>query len=232
MKVLVVDDDPQARRVLRTALVIQGFEVNDARSGEEALEKLRKETPDTILLDLKMPGMGGIDACRQIRELSEVPIIIVSARNSTEDRTEAFEAGADQYVSKPCGIQEIVARIRAAKRRADLVRSPALSLGEVEVNFETHEVKRPDGTMHLTAKEFKLLHFLASRAGEIVSHRRILQAVWGPDYGDEVEYLRVCINQLRKKIELDPASPVHLLTEPSVGYRLSLPRAGRSARQD
>lgn len=230
LRVLVVDDEPQARRVLRTALVAQGYEVSDASSGEDALGKLREESPDVILLDLKMPGMGGHEACREIRESSDVPIIVVSARKTPQARTEAFEAGADQYIAKPCGIEELVARIRAVKRRVDSGRLPVLVLGEVEINFETHEVKRRDGVVHLTAKEFKLLHCLASHPGEIISHRRILQAVWGPDYGEQVEYLRVFINQLRKKIEPDPARPAYLLTEPSTGYRLVLPpRQGRPA---
>jgi len=228
-RILIVDDEPQARRVLRTALVAQGFEVNDASSGEEALDRLREEPPDVILLDLKMPGMGGIEACREIRASSEVPIIIVSAISSRKDRTEAFEAGADQYLTKPCGIEEVVARIRAVRRSVDSLRSPVLVLGDVEVDFETHEVKRKDGVVHLTDKEFKLLRCLASRQGAVISHRRILQAVWGPDYGDEVEYLRVFINQVRKKIEPDPANPVYILTDPSAGYRLSVPPHDRSA---
>lgn len=221
-RILVVDDEPQARRVLRTALVAQGFEVNDAASGEEAIQRLREEPPDVILLDLRMPGMGGIEACREIRASSEVPIIVVSGRKSRQERIEAFEAGADQYVGKPFGIEELVARIHAVDRRVNSIRSSNLVLGDVKVDFETHEVERTDGVVHLTAKEFKLLHFLASHAGEVVSHRRILQAVWGPDYGDEVEYLRVFINQLRKKIEPDPANPAYILTDPSAGYRLSL----------
>ncbi len=228
-RILIVDDEPQARRVLRTALVAQGFAVNDARSGEEALEKLREEPPDAVLLDLKMPGMGGIQACREIRASSEVPIIVVSGKKTREDRTEAFEAGADQYIDKPCGIEELVARIRAVRRRADSLHSSVLVLGDVEVDFETHEVRRKDGVVRLTAKEFQLLHCLASHPGEVIPHRRILQTVWGPDYGDEVEYLRVFINQLRKKIEPDPAHPAYLLTDPSIGYRLSIPGDGRFA---
>jgi two-component system, OmpR family, KDP operon response regulator KdpE len=195
LTILVVDDEPQARRVLRTALVAQGFEVTDASCGEDAVDKLREETPDVILLDLKMPGMGGLEACREIRASSEVPIIVVSAKKTRQARTEAFEAGADQYIAKPCEIDELVACIRAVRRRVDSVRSPVLVLGDVEIHFETHEVKRREGMVHLTAKEFKLLHCLASHPGEIISHRRILQAVWGPDYGDEVEYLRVFINR-------------------------------------
>ena len=228
-RILIVDDEPQARRILRIALVAQGFEVNDARSGEEALGKLREEPPEVILLDLKMPGMGGIEVCREIRASSEVPIIVVSAKKSRKDRTEAFEAGADQFIGKPVGIEELVACIHAAGRRASSFRSPFLELGDVEVDFETHEVKRGGRVDHLTAKEFKLLHCLASHAGEVISHRRLLQAVWGPDYGDEVEYLRVFINQLRKKVEPDPANPAYILTDPSAGYRLSIPHNGQSA---
>lgn len=222
-RILIVDDEPQTRRVLRIALTAQGFEVNDARSGEEALEKLREEPPDVVLLDLKMPGMGGIEACREIRASSEAAIIVVSARKSAEDRTEAFEAGADQYVPKPCDIQELLARIRSVKRRGASFQPRLLVLGDVEVDFETHEVKRQDGILRLTAKEFNLLHCLASHPNAVLSHRRILQAVWGPDYGNEVEYLRVFINQLRRKIEPDPAKPVYILTEPSAGYRLHVP---------
>ena len=226
---MVVDDEPQARRVLRTALVAQGFEVDDAAGGEAALVRLRTARPDVVLLDLKMPGMDGIEACREIREASGVGVIVVSARTSREDRTAAFEAGADGYIAKPFGIEEVVACIRSVKRRVDSLRTPVLLLGEVEVDFETHEVKRQDGTVHLTAKEFRLLRCLASYPGEVVSHRRILQAVWGPDYGDEIEYLRVFINQLRKKIEPDPANPVYILTDPSSGYRLVVPDRGRPA---
>lgn len=225
-RILIVDDEPQARRVLRIALTAQGFEVTDARTGEEALEKLREEPPDVVLLDVKMPGMGGLEACREIRESSQVPVIVVSAGTTSKDRTDAFESGADQYVAKPCEIQELLARIRAVKRRVASLRSRLLVLGEIEVNFDTREVKRKDGIVHLTAKEFSLLSCLASRPNEVISHRRILQAVWGPDYGDEVEYLRVFINQLRKKVEPDPANPTYILTEPSAGYRLAVPAPG------
>lgn len=231
LKILVVDDEPQARRIVRTALVAQGFELNDACSGEEAVEKLRLESPDVILMDLKMPGIGGIQACREIRAVSEVPVIVVSARNTREARTEAFEAGADQYIAKPCGIEELVARIRAVKRRVDSLRSPILRLGDVEVNFETHEVRQKNEVMHLTAKEFKLLYCLAAQPGEVISHRRLLQAVWGPDYGDEVEYLRVFINQLRKKVEPDPANPAYILTDPSAGYRLAISPPEKPAKK-
>ena len=164
-RILIVDDEPQTRRVLRIALVAQGFEVSDARSGEQALDDLRAQPPDVILLDLKMPGMGGLEACREIRTSSEVPIIVVSAGKSVRDRVEAFEAGVDEYITKPCEIQELVACIRAVKRRADSLHSSVLVLGDVEVSFDRHEVKRKDGVAFLTAKEFKLLRYLASHKG-------------------------------------------------------------------
>jgi two-component system KDP operon response regulator KdpE len=228
-RILVIDDEPQARRVMRTALVAQGFEVSDARSGEDAIETLRQESFDVILLDLKMPGIGGLEACREIRAMSEVPIIIVSAKNSPNDKTQAFQAGADQFIPKPFGIEELVARIRAVRRRIDSQRPRILVLGDVEVNFETHDVKQRNGSLHLTATEFKLLHCLFSHAGQVVSHRRILQTVWGPDYGDEVEYLRVFINQLRKKIEPDRSNPKYIVTDPAAGYRLCVPPRSVSA---
>jgi two-component system, OmpR family, KDP operon response regulator KdpE len=221
-KVMIVDDEPQARRVLRMALIAHGFEVMDAPTGEEAVENLRHETPDVILLDLKMPGIGGLQACREIRERSEVPIIVVSGRKTEQEKVEALESGADDYVTKPAGVEELVARIHAVTRRPSLgSHSRVLRLDSVEIDLESHEVKRGDAVIHLTSKEFKLLYYFLQNAGKVVSHRRLLQAVWGPDYGNEVEYLRVFINQLRKKIEPDPAHPKYILTEPSSGYRFA-----------
>ena len=219
-KILIVDDEPQARRVLRTALISHGFEVSDAHNGEEALETLRHEAPDVILLDLKMPGIGGLQTCREIRERSEVPIIVVSGKKMEQEKVEALESGADDYITKPAGIEELVARIRAVTRRPSLgSHSRTIHLETVEIDLESHEVRRGDSIIHLTAKEFRLLYYFLQNAGRVISHRRLLQAVWGPDYGNEVEYLRVFINQLRKKIEPDPAHPRHILTEPSSGYR-------------
>jgi two-component system KDP operon response regulator KdpE len=222
-KVLIVDDEPQARRALRIALIARGFEVTDARSGEQALESLRHETPDVILLDLKMPGIGGIETCRSIRECSEVPIIIVSARKTQQEKVEALESGADDYVTKPLGIEELVARIHAVIRRPSVgAHVRIVRLESVEIDLESHEVKRGENIDHLTSKEFKLLYYFLQNAGKVVSHRRLLQAAWGPDYGNEVEYLRVFINQLRKKIEPDPSRPKYILTAPSSGYRFAL----------
>ncbi|MCC7500128.1 MAG: response regulator transcription factor [Bryobacterales bacterium] len=222
-KVLVIDHDARTRRELRGLLVVHGFEVDDAGSNDEGLYKLRHALPDVILLDLKIPARKGLEMCREIRACSPVPVIVLSVIRISDVRAQAFEAGADQYVTKPCGVEELAARIRAARRRAETVHSPVLVLGEAEVNFETHQVRRKDCVVHLTAKEFGLLYCLASRPGEIVSHRRILQSVWGPDYGAEVEYLRVFVNQLRKKLEPDPGHPTIILTEPSEGYRLAIP---------
>jgi len=230
LRILNVDDEPQARRAVKIALVARGFEVFEASSGEEALEKIGLETPDVVLLDVNMPGMNGIEACRAIRALSEVPVIVLSVRKIGKEKAEAFEAGADQYITKPFDVDELIARIRAVKRRTGAARSHVMVADGVEIDLESHEVKRDGTAIHLTAKEFKLLHYLVEHAGAVVSHRRLLQAVWGPDYGDEVEYLRVFINQVRKKIEPDPRYPRFLLTEPSMGYRLVVnpPASGKA----
>lgn len=220
LKVMNVDDEPQARRAVKIALIARGFEVVDAGSGEEALEKLRVESPNVVLLDVNMPGMNGLETCKAIRACSDVPVIVISVRKAGAERAEAFEAGADQYITKPFDIEELVARIRAVERRTGAPHSRVIFLDEIEIDLESHEVKRMGSTIHLTAKEFKLVRYLIEHAGAVVPHRRLLQAVWGPDYGDEVEYLRVFINQVRKKIEVDPRRPRHLLTEPSMGYRL------------
>jgi len=222
-KVLIVDDEPQARRVLRTALISRGFEVTDVRSGEEALDNLRRETPDVILLDMKMPGISGLETCRLIRERSEIPVMIVSAMRSEREKVEVLESGADDYVTKPVGLEELIARIHAVTRRPSIgEHSRIVRLDSVEIDLESHEVKRGETISHLTSKEFKLLHYFLQNAGKVVSHRRLLQAVWGPDYGNELEYLRVFINQLRKKVEPDPSHPKFILTEPSSGYRFTL----------
>ncbi|HUB81806.1 MAG TPA: response regulator transcription factor [Bryobacteraceae bacterium] len=220
LKVLNVDDEPQARRAVKIALVARGVEVLEAATGLEAIAKLHEDNPDVVILDVNMPGMNGIETCRVIRTFSDVPVIVLSVRKVAKEKAEAFEAGADQYISKPFDVDELIARIHAVKRRTGALHSRVITLDDVEIDLESHEVKRQGMTIHLTAKEFKLLNYLAEHAGAVVTHRRLLQAVWGPDYGDEVEYLRVFINQVRKKIEPDPRTPRYLLTEPSMGYRL------------
>jgi two-component system KDP operon response regulator KdpE len=224
-RILVVDDDPQIRRVMRVTLTGQGYEVEDAKSGDAALESLRDERFDLVLLDVNLPGMSGLDICREIRAQSDVAIIMLTVRDSEEDKVAALDAGADDYVTKPYNAPELLARIRAALRRTPSSQSPGgpLKLGAVEIDFGTRRVTARGCAVRLTPKEFDLLRYFVTHANKVLSHRELLQAVWGPDYGDQVDYLRVFINQLRKKIEAHPATPVYLLTEPWVGYRLQLP---------
>jgi two-component system, OmpR family, KDP operon response regulator KdpE len=226
--ILVVDDDPQIRRVMRVTLTGQGYEVDDAKNGETALEKIRERRFDLVLLDMNMPGMTGLETCGLIRAQSEIAIIMLTVRDRELDKVQALDAGADDYVTKPFNTPELSARIRAALRRTPWVQgSPSgqLTLGGVTVDFETRQVITKAGHGRLTPKEFDLLHYLAMHANKVLSHRELLQAVWGPDYGSEVDYLRVVVNQLRKKIEKQPSNPAFLLTEPWVGYRLFLPPA-------
>jgi two-component system, OmpR family, KDP operon response regulator KdpE len=224
-RILVVDDEPQIRRVMRTTLAAQGYFVNDARSGEDALERLRQERYDLVLLDMNMPGMGGMAACREIREQWDVAIVVLTVRNAERDKVEALDAGADDYVTKPFSTPELLARIRAALRRLPQSEAGAapIVLGCLEINPATRRVIVRNKEIRLTPKEFDLLHYLASHPNVSVPHGNLLQAVWGPDYGGEVEYLRVFVNQLRKKIELNPSRPEYLLTEPWIGYRFNAP---------
>ena len=221
-KILVVDDDLQIRRVMRKMLVAQGYAVSDARSGEEALEMLRRGRHDLVLLDLAMPGMGGLEACRAIRAGWDLAIVILSVRDMEKDKIGALDAGADDYVTKPFSMQELLARIRAGLRRSPLAPEAApqvLRTDGLEINFAARRVIVGGHEVRLTRKEFDLLQYLAASPNTPIPHRRLLQAVWGPDYGNEVVYLRVFINQLRKKIEPDPANARLLVTEGG-GYRL------------
>jgi two-component system, OmpR family, KDP operon response regulator KdpE len=225
-RILVVDNDAQIRRMMRTTLVARGFDVADARGGDEALKRIHGAKYDLVILDINMPGMDGIETCREIRASSEVAIIMLTVRTAEKDKTEALEAGADDYVTKPFSMPELLARIRATLRR----RAPSqefsrnrLKLGEIEIDFEAREVRGGKEQERLTPKEFDLLSYLAAHANKIVTHRELLQAVWGSEAGDEKEYLRVFVNRLRKKIEASPDDPQYLLTEPWVGYRLRLP---------
>jgi two-component system KDP operon response regulator KdpE len=222
--ILIVDDEPQIRRVLRTTLSSQGYTVAEARTGDEALEQIRGQRPDLILLDVNMPGRSGLEVCREIRASSDIPIIMLTVRNSEHDKVQALDAGADDYVVKPFGSEELMARIRAALRRAAPAESlPPFVSTDLKIDFEKRSVLVKDQPVRLTPKEFELLHHLVTNRGKAQAHRRILQAVWGPDYGEETEYLRVFINQLRKKIEPDPRHPRYIHTEPWIGYRFDPP---------
>ncbi len=227
-RILIVDDEPQIRRVLKSALSSQGYEVHDARSGEDALDAVRERRFDLILLDVNMPGMGGLEACRQIRPTAEVAIIMLTVRGAEEDKVAALDAGADDYITKPFSTPELMARLRAALRRVPLaaVTSTAVDLGEIQIYPAERRTVVRGQAVRLTPKEFDLLLYLASNPNTTVSHAKLLQAVWGPDYGEQVEYLRTFMNQLRKKIELDPAHPAHIITEPWIGYRLHLSSGG------
>ena len=232
-KILIVDDAQQVRRVLRTALSSQGYTTYEAASGEEALDSIRASLPDAILLDVNMPGMGGLEACREIRRTMDVPILMLTVRNSERDKVLALDAGADDYVVKPFGMQELLARIRAAlRRRTARGKETSFAAKDLNIDFEARVVAVRGRDVHLTPKEFELLRHLVLNAGKPLTHRRLLQAVWGPDYGDEPEYLRVMINQLRKKLESDPARPKLILTEPWVGYRFQAPRESKHAKTE
>ncbi len=218
--ILIVDDEPQIRRVMRTTLSSNGYAVLEAKNGEEALEMIRKERPELVLLDVNMPGMSGLEVCREIRDQSDIAIIMLTVRNTEHDKVMALDAGADDYVVKPFSIEELLARIRAALRRTSSAEPvPAYVSSDLEIDFERRKVLVQGRAVRLTPKEFELLRHLVASQGKPLEHRRLLQAVWGPDYGNETEYLRVFINQLRKKIEPDPANPKYIHTDPWVGYR-------------
>jgi two-component system KDP operon response regulator KdpE len=227
-RILVVDDDPQIRRAMRATLTARGYEVADARTGEEALDELRAGGYDLVLLDMNMPGLGGLETCRLIRAGSETAIIMLTVSNSEKDKVDALDAGADDYITKPFSMPELLARIRATLRRVpqqpDHAELKQLSQRGVEIDLPSRRVSVNGRTSRLTAKEFDLLSYLLARPNKTISHRELLQAVWGPDYGDELEYVRVFINRLRKKIEPNPSDPQFLVTDAWAGYRFQLPQ--------
>ena len=225
IRVLVVDDEPAIRRALRPPLTELGFEMTEASRGEMALEILRTEPFDAVLLDVNMPGIGGIETLRRIRAMApRLPVIMLTVRDREEEKVNALELGADDYVTKPFGVRELVARIRAAVRR---VHAPAVPddqpivIGEIALNPSRRSVTKRGQSIHLTRKEFDILHCLMSRAGRVITYARLLTAVWGAESREEVEYLRTFVRQLRKKIEDDPAHPAYLLTDIYVGYRFA-----------
>ena len=225
-RILVVADESHIRRVMRTTLTSNGYEVSEAMNGDEALGLVRSSDYDLVLLDVNMPGKSGIETCREIRAMGSHPaIIMVTVRDSEADKVEALDAGADGYITKPFGISELLARIRAVLRRT--VASPPfpathLRLGAVEIDFEGRHVLVGDERVRLTPKELDLLSYLATHSNRTITHRELLQAVWGPEHGHDPQYLHVFMNRLRNKIERSPKNPKFLITEPWVGYRLQL----------
>lgn len=225
IRILVVDDEPAIRRALRPPLVELGFQITEASRGEEALQMLRGGTFDVVLLDVNMPGIGGVETLRRIRAFApRLPILMLTVRDQEEDKVTALELGADDYVTKPFSTRELIARIRSAVRR---LRAPVraedapIEIGEIRLDPAKRVVTKRGQAVHLTRKEFDILHCLMTRAGRVVTYARLLTAVWGADSREEVEYLRTFVRQLRKKIEDDPSNPLYLLTDVYVGYRFA-----------
>ena len=226
-RVLVVDDESALRKALRTSLTASGFAVEEARSGEEALGSVQQHQFDLVLLDVSMPGMSGIDACRRIRGISpQAGIVMVTVRDQEDDKVRALEAGADDYVTKPFKLRELTARLRAVLRRtrmSEAVEPAVLRAGSLEMDLHERILRRNGEEIHLSPKEFDLLAFMMKNAGAPLTHVKLLRTVWGVEYGNELEYLRSYVRMLRKKIEIDPSSPEYILTEPWLGYRFRNP---------
>jgi two-component system, OmpR family, KDP operon response regulator KdpE len=225
IRILVVDDEPAIRRALRPPLMELGFQLAEASRGEEALQALRAQPYDVVLLDVNMPGLGGIETLRRIRTFApRLPVLILTVRDQEEDKVEALDLGADDYVTKPFSTRELIARVRSAVRR---MRAPArtedapIEIGEIYLDPVKRRVTKRGELIKLTRKEFDILHCLMSRAGRVVTYAKLLTAVWGADCREEVEYLRTFVCQLRKKVEDDPSNPIYLLTDVSVGYRFA-----------
>ena len=217
-KVLVVDDEPAIRRALYSTLTPLGFQVEEASGADKALSLARKQRYDAVLLDINMAGVGGIEACRALRRLCpRLSILMLTVRDCTDDKIEAFGAGADDYVTKPFHVGELIARIRAAVRRSK--DGGVITIGDIELDADRRLVRKSGNAVHLTPKEFDLLHCLMSQAGKPLAHAYLLSSVWGNEYGDESEYLRTFMRQLRKKLEADPSKPEYLLTDSHFGYR-------------
>lgn len=225
--VLIVDDDLKLRRVLHAALSKVGFEVTGVANGETALQQASSSSFDAVVLDVNMPGIGGIEACRRLRDLRpSLQILMLTVRDSERDKVDAFEAGADDFVTKPFSLPELVGRLRAAVRRASSKEQDSaglIAIGEVEIDLQRHAVRKGGTAVHVTPTEFDLLFCLMSNAGLPIGHPKLLQAVWGPEYGEELGTLRVAIHGLRQKLEADPASPQYILTEAHFGYRFREP---------
>jgi two-component system, OmpR family, KDP operon response regulator KdpE len=227
--VLVVDDESTLRRALRTSLSASGFCVEEARNGEEAIDVFGQRTCNVVLLDINMPGAGGIETCRRLRELdAEAGIMMITVRDAEDDKVRALEAGADDFITKPYRFRELVARIRSLLRRVQAKQQPAnpvLRVGDLQLDLERRVLRRGGDEVHLSPTEYDLIAYFFQHQDVPITHMKLLQSVWGPEYGGELEYLRAYIRILRKKIETDPSRPAYLLTEPWVGYRLRDPAA-------
>lgn len=223
VRILVIDDEPNILATLAPLLRARGYEVFTAMSGRAAIETLDREKPDLIVLDLGLPDIDGVDLCRQIRESVSAPIVVLSARGAEGDKVRALDVGADDYVTKPFGAEELLARIRAALRRSDAPSPPSESIvrGTLVIDRERFRVLRDGEELRLTPKEFELLTYLAQHPGRVLTHRAILKAIWGPNAVDQPEHLRVLVGALRKKIEPNPSAPKYILTEPWIGYRFA-----------
>ena len=230
-RILIVDDEPAIRRLLRTSLKSHDYEVLEAESGADAIKGVRTERPDAVVLDLGLPDMDGADVIRAIRGLSAVPIVVVTVRAGERDKVEALDLGADDYVTKPFGMNELLARLRTALRhRLQAEGTPSAYHNEgLGVDLVRRQVTRHGKPVHLSPKEYDLLSYLVRHAGKVVTHGQLLREVWGEPYGEEVQYLRVYVRQLRHKLEADPAQPHFILTEPGVGYRMTEDESERRA---
>jgi two-component system, OmpR family, KDP operon response regulator KdpE len=224
-RVLVVDDEPQILRGLKIVLRGAGYAVEEAATAAEALERVGTRAPDVIVLDLVLPDGDGLDVCRSIRRWSQLPIVVLSAVGDEREKVRALDAGADDFVTKPFGTDELLARLRAVLRRAGDAGGPLVEIGELTVDLAEQRVNRRGEPVHLTPIEFDLLRVLAKRRGRLVTHRELLREVWGPEYATETHYLRVHVAHIRAKLEADPSRPEYLITEPGVGYRLLDPEA-------
>jgi two-component system KDP operon response regulator KdpE len=232
-RILVVDDEPQITRVLRTTLSSHGYEIRVANDGESAIDLLKDWAADLLITDLSMPSMDGLELTRRVRVRSRIPIIVLSVRGEERSKVQALDAGADDYVTKPFSINELLARVRAALRRVPVEEKQTggvIAAGEFQIDLDGHTVRVSSREVKLTPKEFDLLVYFARHPGRVIPHRTILSAVWGPNSAEQPEYLRVFVGQLRKKIEIDAAKPKYLQTEPWIGYRFE--PEGENARED
>jgi len=223
-KILIVDDEPQITRVLKTTLSSRGYSTRTASDGDDALQMMKEWSPELLITDLRMPNLDGLELCRRVRSKSQSPIIVLSVRGEERTKVEALDAGADDYVTKPFSTNELLARVRAALRRASPAQqpdSPVIEAGDFRVDLQAHSVQVRDRDVKLTPKEFNVLVYLAQHAGKIVTHRALLAAVWGDTSTEQPEYLRVVIGHLRKKLENDETAPRYILTEPWIGYRFN-----------